>query len=450
MLKKVSLPNSMFELLYIFPLLLLFLDSYQVFSIPLTWIGNGLLFIIFVFTSLKKKIKLNQITLILILTSLAPTLINTSNIDVELSYLFLRIFSFTAFVFVFYVTPHLDNQFDILTALNKVYLAVLIFSIYTFFSQIFNFYEPFRNRPGTGILGFDVQSNFWISSSHRMVGTFREPIFLVSLLFPAFLVLHYKFGVRTYFYLLSGLVFGLTKSELALLIVALFVITDILINKFDKGVLCFFIVFLITFFVPIKECDISPSNLECPQYTIDEKEDANSGLESNSDKNTALELNNISKITNIQLEDRERSDIISFTTQFIKYGTGFGFQNTNSFYTEYLSIEVERENYLVNRTSPRYLNIQYLTKSFGTGRYFLLYEDINLQNNFLFNFFSIGPLYGILLFLFILGFLNYDLKNGLKILLVLITISLASFEDLLPVYGLYLGLMFKMERHEDK
>ena len=96
------------------------------------------------------------------------------------------------------------------------------------------------------------------------------------------------------------------------------------------------------------------------------------------------------------------------------------------------------------------MNIQYLAKSFGTGRYFLLYEDINLQNNFLFNFFSIGPLYGILLFLFILGFLNYDLKNGLKILLVLITISLASFEDLLPVYGLYLGLMFKMERHEDK
>ena len=450
MLKKVSLPNSMFELLYIFPLLLLFLDSYQVFSIPLTWIGNGLLFIIFVFTSLKKKIKLNQITLILILTSLVPTLINTSNIDVELSYLFLRIFSFTAFVFILYVTPHLDNQFDILTALNKVYLAVLIFSIYTFFSQIFNFYEPFRNRPGTGILGFDVQSNFWISSSHRMVGTFREPIFLVSLLFPAFLVLHYKFGVRTYFYLLSGLVFGLTKSELALLIVALFIITDILINKFDKGVLCFFIVFLITFFVPIKECDISPSNLECPQYTIDEKEDANSSLESNSDKNTALELNDISRITNVQLEDRERSDIISFTTQFIKYGTGFGFQNTNSFYTEYLSIEVERENYLVNRTSPQYLNIQYLAKSFGTGRYFLLYEDINLQNNFLFNFFSIGPLYGILLFLFILGFLNYDLKNGLKILLVLITISLASFEDLLPVYGLYLGLMFKMERHEDK
>jgi hypothetical protein len=379
-----------------------------------------------------------------------PTLINTYNIDVELSYLFLRIFSFTAFVYIMYVTLHLENHVDILTALNKVYLVISIFSIYTFLSQIFNFYEPYRNRPGTGILGFDVQSNFWISSSHRMVGTFREPIFLISLLFPAFLVLHYKFGVRVYFYLLSGLVFGLTKSELALLIVVLFVITDIYINKIDKRVLYFFIVFLITFFVPIKECDISPSNSECPQYTMDEKEDLNSGLESNSNKNEFSELNNISKIKSVQFDDRERSDIISFTNQFIKYGTGFGYQNTNSLYTDYLSIEVERENYLVIRTSPKYLNIQYLAKSFGTGRYFLLYEDINLQNNFLFNFFSIGPLYGILLFLIISGFLYYDFKNALKIILVLISISLASFEDLLPVFGLYLGLMFKMENYEDK
>ena len=449
MLKKVSLSNSMPELLYIFPLLLLFLDSYQIFSIPLTWIGNGLLFIIFVFTSLKNKIKLNQITLILILTSLSPTLINTSNIDVELSYIFLRIFSFTAFVYILYITLNLNNHIDILTALNKVYLVISIFSIYTFVSQIFNFYEPYRNRPGTGILGFDVQSNFWISSSHRMVGTFREPIFLVSLLFPAFLVLHHKFGVRAYFYLLSGVVFGLTKSELALLLVVLFFITDIFINKFDKGVLYFFIVFLITFFVPIKECDISPSNLECPQYTVDESKDLNSGLERNSDTTEDFEFN-INKLNSVQFEDRERSDIASFTNQFIKYGTGLGFQNTNSLYTEYLSTEVERENYLVNRTSPKYLTIQYLAKSFGTGRYFLLYEDINLQNNFLFNFFSIGPLYGILIFLLVLGFLNHDFKNGLKILLVLISISLASFEDLLPVFGLYLGLMFKMERHEDK
>ena len=461
MLKKITMPNPMPELLYTFPLLLIFLDSYQIFSIPLTWIGNGLLFIIFLFISLKKKIKLNQITLILTVTSLVPTIISTVNYDVELSYLILRIFSFMAFVYILHVTLNLDNKMGILTALKKVYFAVLIFSFYSFLSQIFNFYEPYRNRPGTGILGFDAQSNFWISGSHRMVGTFREPIFLVSLLFPVFLVLHYKFGGRTYFYLLSGLIFGLTKSELALLIVILFIITDIFINKIDKRVIYFFIVFLITFFVPIKECDISPYNFECPEHTIEEVQDADSVFESNTEiediileTNTEAEevsdLSNINKRINVQFEDRERSDIISFTIQFLKYGTGFGFQNTNSIYTDYLSNEVAKETYLVNRTSPKYLNFKYLAQSFGTGRYFLLYEDINLQSNFLFNFFSIGPIYVILLFLFILGLLNNDFKNGLKVLLVLISISLASFEDLLPVFGLYLGLMLTMEKHEDK
>ncbi len=461
MLKKITIPNPMTELLYIFPLLLIFLDSYQIFSIPLTWIGNGFLFIIFLFISFKKKIKLNQITLILLITSLVPTIINTVNYDVELSYLFLRIFSFTAFVYILNVTLNLDNQMGILTALNKVYLTVLIFSFYSFLSQIFNFYEPYRNRPGTGILGFDTQSNFWISSSHRMVGTFREPIFLVSLLFPAFLVLHYKLGGRTYFYLISGLIFGLTKSELALLIVILFIITDIFVHKIDKRVMYFFIVFLITFFVPIKECDISPYNFECPKNVIEEVEDTDSVLESNTEiedtfleSNTEIEevsyLSNVNKRINVQFEDRERSDIISFTIQFLKYGTGFGFQNTNSIYTEYLSNEVQRETYLVHRTSPKYLEFKYLAQSLGTGRYFLLYEDINLQSNFLFNFFSIGPIYVILLFLLILGFLNNDFKNGLKVLLVLISISLTSFEDLLPVFGLYLGLMFTMARHEDK
>ena len=65
-------------------------------------------------------------------------------------------------------------------------------SIYFFIAQIFNIPEPIRNRPGTGILGFDIQTTFWSSGSHRMLGTFREPVFLVSLLFPSFIVLHYK------------------------------------------------------------------------------------------------------------------------------------------------------------------------------------------------------------------------------------------------------------------
>ena len=51
------------------------------------------------------------------------------------------------------------------------------------------------------------------------------------------------------------------------------------------------------------------------------------------------------------------------------------------------SYEVNHEMYLTNRTLPKYLNVRYLSESFGTGRYFLTYENINLQNN-LFNLFN--------------------------------------------------------------
>jgi hypothetical protein len=314
-------------------------------------------------------------------------------------------------------------------------------------SQIFNFFEPFRNRPGTGILGYDTQSNFWISGSHRMVGTFREPIFLVSILFPAFLILHYKIGGNKLFYLLSGVFFGLTKSELALIYVVLFIAIDFLINKIDLKVIYFLTVFLITFFVPIKECDISPSNIECPKYEVNVVADT-------IEENTELEIvpnSDTSKISPvIELVDRERRDIFSYATYFLKFGTGNGFQNTNNIYTNYVSTQIKQENYLVNRTSPKYLETRYLSKTFGTGRYFLIYENINIQNNFLFNIFSIGHMYGIFLFLIILALINNNIKQGAKVTLLIIVISLSSFEDLLPIFGLFLGLIITKDKYEAK
>jgi hypothetical protein len=131
-----------------------------------------------------------------------------------------------------------------------------------------------------------------------------------------------------------------------------------------------------------------------------------------------------SKVSSIlEFEDRERRDVLSFTTYFLEFGTGTGFQNINNIYTNYLSTLVEHENYLVNRTSPKYLQTKYLSKSFGTGRYFLVYEDVNLQNNFLFNLFSIGPMYGILLFLAVLALINQNFKKGIKASLLILIIS---------------------------
>ena len=95
-------------------------------------------------------------------------------------------------------------------------------------------------------------------------------------------------------------------------------------------------------------------------------------------------------------ENRERIDTISFTTNKIFENTGYGFLSINKVYTEYLDKELSHKMYLTNRTLPKYLKVQYLSDSFGTGRYFLTYEIVNIQNNFLFNFFSIGMFYLIL------------------------------------------------------
>jgi len=447
MLKKAVDSRYIFKIFCIASIILIFLDSYQVLNIPLSWIGSGLIFIIFLYIGIIEKIKTNQVVTVITITALIPTLINLFGKDYDSQYLILRVFSFLTFVLVMNVIIKTKRLSSILISLEKAYIFIGCFSIYAFISQIFNFYEPLRNRPGTGILGYDVQSNFWISESHRMVGTFREPVFLVSILFPAFLILHYKIGGSKLFYLLSGVIFGLTKSELALVYVVLFFVIDITINKINPKVIYFLTIFFITFFLPIKECDISPSNIECPE------------IEKNVDEviiedNTEIEITSnldTSKISSIlEFEDRERRDILSFTTYFLEFGTGTGFQNINNIYTNYLSTLVEHENYLVNRTSPKYLQTKYLSKSFGTGRYFLVYEDINLQNNFLFNLFSIGPIYGILLFLAILALVNQNIKTGIKASLLILVISLSSFEDLLPIFGLYLGLMIARDENEVK
>ena len=282
-----------------------------------------------------------------------------------------------------------------------------------------------------------------------MVGTFREPVFLVSILFPIFLVVHFKNMNSIKFYIGAALLFGLTKSELALILVIFLIIIDLFRKNIGFNNLIFFLVFFICFFIPIKECDISPTNIECPQYTITDSTSSNQfNTEEIENINESTESTVTNQLDSVQFEDSERSDIISFTLDFISLNSGFGFNNTNEIYTKHLSKNINHEMYLVNRTLPEYLKVRYLSKSFGTGRYFLTYENINIQNNLLFNTFSIGLIYLVFIMLFLIYFFYKDFDQGLKYLLLVVSISLASFEDLLPIFGLCIGLMFTMDRNE--
>ena len=432
--------------------LLIIFDSYEIFTVPLSWIGSFLLtFIVFILYR-KEETKFNQLIFICVLLGLLPTLLSFTNFfysEDKLIYIFLRIFSFISFAFTSFVIAKSKYKKVILKSLKSTFYIVIFFSLYLYIAQIFNLYEPFRNRPGTGILGFDQQNNFWISGSHRMVGTFREPVFLVSILFPIFLVIHFKNMNSIKFYVGAALLFGLTKSELALILVIFLIIIDLFRKNIGFNNLIFFLVFFICFFIPIKECDISPTNIECPQYTITDSTSSNQfNNEEIENINESTESTVTNQLDSVQFEDSERSDIISFTLDFISLNSGFGFNNTNEIYTKHLSKNINHEMYLVNRTLPEYLKVKYLSKSFGTGRYFLTYENINIQNNLLFNTFSIGLIYLVFIMLFLIYFFYKDFDQGLKYLLLVVSISLASFEDLLPIFGLCIGLMFTMDRNE--
>ena len=432
--------------------LLIIFDSYEIFEVPLSWLGSFLLTLIVFILYRKEEIKFNQLIFVCVLVGLMPTLLTLNYSfysEDEIIYILLRIFSFISFAFTSFVISKSNYKKVVLASLKSTFYIAILFSLYLYIAQIFNLYEPFRNRPGTGILGFDQQNNFWISGSHRMVGTFREPVFLVTILFPIFLVVHFKNMNSIKFYIGAALLFGLTKSELALILVIFLIIIDLFRKNIGFNNLIFFLVFFICFFIPIKECDISPTNIECPQYTITDSTSSNQfNTEEIENINESTESTVTNQLDSVQFEDSERSDIISFTLDFISLNSGFGFNNTNEIYTKHLSKNINHEMYLVNRTLPEYLKVRYLSKSFGTGRYFLTYENINIQNNLLFNTFSIGLIYLVFIMLFLIYFFYKDFDQGLKYLLLVVSISLASFEDLLPIFGLCIGLMFTMDRNE--
>jgi len=445
MIKNLIRYEKIMEILFFLALTLVFLDSYEFMEFPLTWLGNFLLVGICIFIFIKEKMRTNLLLLLVIFTTLLPTIFNLfpfQFLSSEIIYTITRVASYLGFIITFFVISKSQFKDIIFKNLTNVFYLIIALSIYTYFAQLFNFYEPYRNRPGTGILGFDIQTNFWITDSHRMIGTFREPVFLVSILFPSFLVIHYKTINSTFFYFLSAVLFGLTKSELSLILLLTFLFVEIiLMKKLNSKVLIFAIIFFLGFFIPINECDISPQNYECPQ---------NNDNETTNDSNDEELENQLTSPKDFEFQNRERLDSIEFFRDFLSENSGYGFQSTNQIYTNYLAKEVNNEMYLTNRTLPEYLNVRYLSESFGTGRYFLTYENINLQNNFMFNLFSIGMIYLIILFCIILFSLQNNLQNGIKITFILFSVAIASIEDLLPIYGLYLSLMFTMDQNEDK
>ena len=223
--------------------------------------------------------------------------------------------------------------------------------------------------------------------------------------------------------------------------IVIFLVFEIINKSFSKKHIILFTVFSIFFLIQLRECDISPYNAACP-----DAENKISAEKIDPINSETFQINFTVEIEN----DAEKEDTLDFLQAQLFNSFNLGFQNANSEYTKFLSKNVLSKTYYINRTLPEYLKVKYLSAPFGTGRYLLTYENINLQNNFLFNLFSVGVLYIVLLLMILIIAFSKSCKTGLKVLLFLIVISLSVYEDLLPIYGFFLGSMFKINKNENK
>ena len=172
---------------------LIFLDAYVFFSIPIAWIGQLLLFLLALtkFNIFKDTFNTSIFSTIILLVTVPQIYVTffTTNPNQDITYTMLRYFNIVSFLVVFAFTINVSSKNKSLNdeILRKLKNFCFIFSlmvIYIFIAQIYDLYEPFRNRSNTNLFGESSQSTFWLSQPHRAMGTFREPSFLITFFYP--------------------------------------------------------------------------------------------------------------------------------------------------------------------------------------------------------------------------------------------------------------------------
>ena len=429
-----------------FSIIFIFLDAYELFSIPVSWIGMSLLLALSLieyrnlFSKNTKDILLIAFTIVLIPQIFYIVFFESSSSD--LVYIFLRIFNLVSFFSVLFFTLYFlqSKKLDLFLKYTKYLIYFFsIATIYIFIAQIFDLYEPLRNRSNTNIYGESMQSIFWLTEPHRAMGTFREPVFLVTFFFPIVLLYLQNIDKKTFLIpVLSGIALGLTRSNYMKLFCIIFLVF-LLIQYFLKKKIKFdFIIFfgLIIVFSTfgVFECNLNPESIQCLEYQ-DDVENMNSSGEIKIDSNInepVVELGN------------DRINVIKYFLTSIKFINPESFSNVNSDFQSYSSLKVNEEMYFSNRTLPKYLLQRYSTENFGTGNYSLIKYKINVQNLFVFYTQALGVIFPLFLFLFTSHFL-FTKKMNLKssfLLLIILFFFVSPIEEVNSYYGLIIGIAY--------
>ena len=431
--------------------LLIFLEAYQIFSIPLSWIGLSLIFLysfnfknIFTTNPLLKVLLIGFIILIIIDLSFIASNPHLLNIQ----YFVLRIFNIISFVVLFILFKNNDviQDLQLDTKITNFIIIFSVLSIYIYFAQIFDLFEPLRNRSNTSVYSNSLQTTFWPEVSHRALGTFREPSYLVSYFLPL-IYLRIKSLNKLSFatLILCSAIIGLAKSDFSLVFCAFLLLIEIIEfitrKKIDYQIIIFSIIVISFSQINIVECSLNPDSKDCLNY-FEEKEEANifnDEIVFNDSNNNFIEEN--SSLIDF---DNERFAIYRFVLDSFDNIDHKGVLYANIVFQEYSSKLTQIEMYLTNRTQPNYLLDNFPTQNFGTGRYSLIRYPINLQNKLVFYYVSYGPLVLVIIILLLLNLIkNYKNNFQFKYFIVMILfLILSPIEELNSYFGFILGYAF--------
>ena len=430
--------------------LLIFLEAYQIFSIPLSWIGLSLIFLysfnfknIFTTNPLLKVLLIGFIILIIIDLSFIASNPHLLNIQ----YFVLRMFNIISFVVLFILFKNNDviQDLQLDTKIKNFIIIFSVLSIYIYFAQIFDLFEPLRNRSNTSVYSNSLQTTFWPEASHRALGTFREPSYLVSYFLPL-IYLRIKSLNKLSFttLILCSAIIGLAKSDFSLVFCAFLLLIEIIEfitrKKIDYQIIIFSIIVISFSQINIVECNLNPDSKDCLNY-FEEKEEANIF----NDDIVFNDSNNFTEENDSLIDfDNERFAIYRFVLDSFDNIDHKGVLYANIVFQEYSSKLTQVEMYLTNRTQPNYLLDNFPTQNFGTGRYSLIRYPINLQNKLVFYYVSYGPLVLITIILLLLNLIkNYNNNFQFKYFIVIILfLILSPIEELNSYFGFILGYAF--------
>ena len=413
---KIDKNNIYVNIIFI-SIFLIFLDAYEIFSIPISWIGLSFLLIPSAIEgkALLKNGHIKNICILVILISI-PQIFFLFNNEFDSSYsvyIFLRYLNIFSFIILFFFSLHFFNRKNINLAMQGINRFITFFStvtIYIFIAQIFDLYEPFRNRANTDIDEMS-QATFWLSQPHRAMSTFREPVIFVTFFLPLVLIYLKHDDKKNYLMAsIAGFALGLSKSDL-LRVISVVLILYLILNylstkeiKFSFVLLIFSM--LISSTLGLLECNLNPDSIECSKYEEDVRKINDSG-------EIKIKLNS----TNPTNLDNDRLSSISFFLNTLPDFNPEGIGTVNIKFNDFMNDESAESKLLIENMR-------------------------NVQNLVIFYTLGFGLVFPAVVFLIYLNLL-FSKKRDFNLMfffIISIFLFISPIEELNAYFGLILGL----------